>query len=228
MIGIRAPMTARTAADRGLIVCDGDCTISADTEIVMHREHPDRKIKLGDGVIINPRCTLYGGVQIGKGTVISRNVILEEDCVIGKHSFIGNHVAFRPGTVIGNHSAVGHGVVCEGETTIGDYSLVHSQCHLTKGLKIGDKVFFGPGVITANDPVMVHQRAGAANFVPEAATIAKGARIGSNSLILPRVKLGRNATIGGGAVVYANVGDNRIVFGVPAKDKGEVPKEDRL
>lgn len=42
-------------------------------------------------------------------------------------------------------------------------------------------------------------------------------KIGSNSTILPDVKIGENVIVGAGAVVTKNVPDNTMVVGVPAK-----------
>ncbi len=41
--------------------------------------------------------------------------------------------------------------------------------------------------------------------------------IGANAVILPNVKVGTNVIIGAGAVVTANVEDNSLMVGVPAR-----------
>ena len=41
--------------------------------------------------------------------------------------------------------------------------------------------------------------------------------IGSNATVLPRLKIGSRCYIGAGAVVTADVPDNAVVAGVPAK-----------
>ena len=53
-------------------------------------------------------------------------------------------------------------------------------------------------------------------------------RIAIGVLVLPGVRIEKNAFVGAGALVTKDVPENVIVFGVPAKVVGEVPKEERL
>ena len=48
--------------------------------------------------------------------------------------------------------------------------------------------------------------------------IKKGARIGSHTVILPGVIIGKNALIGAHSLVKNDVPDNAVVAGVPAKE----------
>ena len=41
--------------------------------------------------------------------------------------------------------------------------------------------------------------------------------VGTNSTILPNIKIGKNVFIGAGAVVTCDIPDNEVVVGVPAK-----------
>jgi acetyltransferase-like isoleucine patch superfamily enzyme len=47
--------------------------------------------------------------------------------------------------------------------------------------------------------------------------VGKGASIGAHSVILPGVKIGRNAMVAAGSVVTADVPDGATVCGNPAK-----------
>ena len=48
--------------------------------------------------------------------------------------------------------------------------------------------------------------------------IKKGAKIGSHTVILPGVTIGKNALIGAHSLVKENVKDNAVMAGVPVKD----------
>jgi acetyltransferase-like isoleucine patch superfamily enzyme len=47
--------------------------------------------------------------------------------------------------------------------------------------------------------------------------------LGSNSVILPKITIGRNVTVGAGAVVTKDIPDDRLVAGVPAEVKRKLP-----
>jgi acetyltransferase-like isoleucine patch superfamily enzyme len=164
-------------------------------------------------------------VKFGKNTRIQHTAIIEEGCEIGDNCFIGHYVVMRPDTKIGNNTVIGHGTVIEGGCSIGSDCLIHAQCHITLGAVIEDKVFIAPGFIGANDPDMVHQRRHVKEFVPQAYTIRRGARIGIGVLVLPGVEIGENAVVGVGSVVTKNVPPFAKVTGVPARIKDVVNRE---
>lgn len=162
---------------------------------------------------------------IGEGTRIGFNVVIEEGCKIGKNCLIGHNVVLRPYTIVGDESIISHNTVCEGWTIIGKKVLIEPQCHLTKNMIIEDCVFIGPMVTTCNDVRMGHLRFKPSLIGP---TIRFGARIGGGACILPDICIGRNAVVGGGAVVVHDVPERAIVVGNPAAIVGNVKIEEVL
>ena len=85
------------------------------------------------------------------------------------------------------------------------------------GIRMGDHVMFGPGtkIISAqhdlNDPTWARHTS--SNPIQ----IGDRCWIGSNSILLPGVTLGRNVVVGAGAVVTKSFPDNVIIAGNPAK-----------
>ncbi len=58
--------------------------------------------------------------------------------------------------------------------------------------------------------------------------IKRGARIGSNSTLLPGVVIGEGAVVAAGAVVTRDVPDRKVVMGVPARVVRDVPEDELL
>ncbi len=52
--------------------------------------------------------------------------------------------------------------------------------------------------------------------------LKKNCRIGSHSVVMPGVTIGENAVVGAFSFVTADVSDNAVAFGVPAKVIGKV------
>ena len=109
----------------------------------------------------------------------------------------------------GKNTKIHPGAIIYGEVEHGDNCKFQAGCILVPGVKIGNNVFIGPGVIFTNDPKMD-------GHLVE--TIVKdGAKIGAGAMILGGVTIGEGAKIGMGAVVLKDVGDNQVVVGNPAR-----------
>jgi acetyltransferase-like isoleucine patch superfamily enzyme len=171
---------------------------------------------------------VHNSVKIGEFTRIEESAIIQENCEIGEECFIGNYTVMRPNTKIGDRTVIGHLCVFEGDTIVGQDCVIQSQCHITKGAVIEDKVFFGPGVMGINDMKMVHLRRKGNSFIPNAFKVKHGARIGTGALLAPGVVIGANSVVGMGSVVMRDIPDNTKAFGPKAECRGEVPEEDRL
>lgn len=94
---------------------------------------------------------------------------------------------------------VNAGVVIGTNTIAGKHVLVNRSVSIGHDVLIEDYVTFGPGCVIGGF-----------------SRICEGAFIGINATILPKVTIGSNSVVGGGAVVIKNVPDNTIVAGNPA------------
>jgi len=168
---------------------------------------------------------IHWSVKFGKNVKIGSGVVIDELVEIGDDVFIGHNTVIRNNVKIGNRSVVGHLVVIESDTIIGNYVTIQSQCHITKNAVIKDKVFFGPKAMCINTYHISHGR----NFKPKlkGPVIGYGARIGSGSVIMPGVKIGRETEIGANATVTKDCDPFWVYIGSPAKKKREVSKEER-
>jgi len=164
--------------------------------------------------------------KIGKKALIRPNSVIYAGCSIGDYTMINQNVVLREFTEVGHHSSIGSLCMCEGYTTIGNYTTVHSQVHLTAKMVIDDYVFIGPSAGTANAyRVSYHRNLPREEQGPH---IKRGAIIGAQSLILPKVTIGAQSIVAGGAVVTKDVPDFKVVMGVPAKIIRDVTDEERL
>ena len=172
--------------------------------------------------------TIHQNVTFGKNVRLGSHVVIEENCFIGDNTIIGNGTVLRPFTKIGKDNVIGHLTVFEGYDTVGDGCLIHSQCHITRGVMIDDKVFIAPLFVGANDPKMCHARRHILKYEEKPYHIKRGVRIGVGVSVLPDIVIGENSVVGVGAVVTKDVPDFAIVYGNPAKIVGTVPEEERI
>jgi sugar O-acyltransferase (sialic acid O-acetyltransferase NeuD family) len=117
-------------------------------------------------------------------------IIKDPSSSISSTVTIGDGTIIMPGSVINALSTIGLGVICNSS------SVIEHNCI------IGNFVHIAPGAVIAGN-----------------VTVGDQTFIGANSVIRQGIKIGANVIIGAGAVVVADVPDNSIVFGNPAKIK---------
>jgi bifunctional UDP-N-acetylglucosamine pyrophosphorylase/glucosamine-1-phosphate N-acetyltransferase len=158
--------------------------------------------------IIDPLTTyIADNVKIGKDTTIHPLTFIESEVTIGKNCSIGPFARLRKGTRIKNDVIVGNFVEVN-RTTIADGSKAKHLTYLGDTF-IEEDVNVGAGTIVANYDGKNKNKT----------VIKKGAFIGSGSILVAPVKIGKRAITGAGAVVTKNrnVPDDTVVIGVPAK-----------
>jgi acetyltransferase-like isoleucine patch superfamily enzyme len=125
-------------------------------------------------------------------------------CSIGDRSRIGTFVEIQRGAVVGADCKIqSHTFVCD-------------------GVRIGDGVFVGHGVMFVNDktPRVLNaagEPQGEEDWELLPVSVGDGAAIGSGAVILGGVTIGAGALVGAGAVVTHDVPAGATVAGVPAR-----------
>ena len=183
--------------------------------------HPNVTIGAGtiveDGAIVGqpPRGKRSGELptRIGSEGVIRSGTVIYAGTTIGDGFNSGHGAMIREDNVIGDDCSVGSNAVLEPGNTIGNKTRIHSQCFL-EHVKLGDRVFLGPGVVFTDDPHPVCPRYLDCVL---GATVEDDVSIGGNATILPGVKIGAGSLIGAGAVVTRDVERGVVVGGNPAK-----------
>lgn len=91
-------------------------------------------------------------------------------------------------------------VILQADVEVGDNSSIHMATVIGHESKIGKSVFIAHAV-----------------SVSGCCNIGDGTFIGTNATVLPRIKIGKWATVGAGSVVTKDVPDYAVVVGNPAK-----------
>jgi len=141
-------------------------------------------------------CYPHGSIRMKLQHYLSQLCITPIN-VIDNTAYIGEYVILGAGAqILANANIMEMSVI--GDQFIANVgSIVHHEC------KIGNGVEVGPGATICG-----------------LVEIGDFSKIGANATVLPRIKIGKRCLIGAGSVVTKNVPDNSIVYGVPAKLKG--------
>jgi bifunctional UDP-N-acetylglucosamine pyrophosphorylase/glucosamine-1-phosphate N-acetyltransferase len=219
----------------------------AEAESALRRRINQRRML--DGVTIVDPATTYiePGVTIGQDTTIWPNTHLRGQTTIGEHCTIGPNTIIED-CQIGDRCRVLASVLeqaaMEDESDIGPFGHLRKGGHLCKGAhmgnfgelknatlgpgakmghfsylgdtEVGAKANIGAGTITCNyDGVRKHKT-----------VIEEGAFIGSDTMLVAPVRVGKGAKTGAGSVVTHDVPDGALAYGVPARVRKEGDDDD--
>lgn len=168
----------------------------------------NRRLMLDGITIVSPATTFISyGSKIGRDTVIYPFTVIERDVKIGKHCSLGPFVHLREGTRVEDNTLIGNFVETVRSRISADTLIKHFS--YLGDSRIGRRVNIGAGTVTANfngkkkNPTVVED----------------GAFIGSDTVLVAPVRVGRRARTGAGSVVTRNknVAAGTTVAGVPAK-----------
>ena len=199
--------------------------------------HPDATIAAD--VVVGPFTIVEAGVVIGAGVRIGSHCHLgvvtaltgDRPLTIGAGALIRSHSIFYAGSTYGDGLSTGHRVTAregisagarlqlgtncdlQGNATFGTDVRLHSQVQINHGTRVGDFVWFFPGVTTLNDPRPPSEGL-------EGVVIEDFAAVAARALLLPGIRIGRGALVGAGALVNRDVPDAMIAVGHPARVMG--------
>lgn len=181
--------------------------IDINQQISQRLSRLEKHLKKGV-IIIDPLTTYIGEkVTIGKGTVIEPLTVIEDGVKIGKSCRIGPFARLRKGTILADEVVIGNFVEVN-RSKLGKKTKAKHLTYLGDA-EIKQKVNIGAGTIIANyDGCQKHKT-----------VIENEVFIGSGTILVAPVKVGRKAMTGAGAVVTKNhnVPAGEVVVGIPAR-----------
>jgi acetyltransferase-like isoleucine patch superfamily enzyme len=146
---------------------------------------------------------------------IADDVVLGRDVQI--HAFVNLY-----GCSIGDGTRLGTFVEIQKGAKVGANCKISSHTFICEGVAIGDGVFVGHGVMFTNTILPRATNASGAlqteaDWEMVTTTIEDNVSIGSGSVILCGITLGRDCVIGAGAVVTKSVPAGEVWVGNPAR-----------
>lgn len=190
----------------------------------------DEYAVLGRDTVIHPNSHIQGGTSIGEdceigpGAVIRGSTIgdecrvllsVVEESVLERGVDVGPYSHLRPGCYVGAGSHIGNFVEVKGSRLGRGVKLGHFG--YVGDANVGANANLGAGLVTCNfDGVRKHRT-----------TIGEDAFIGSDTMLVAPVSVGRGASTGAGTVLNTDVPSYRLAVGVPARiierSPGETP-----
>ncbi|MBZ5514126.1 MAG: bifunctional UDP-N-acetylglucosamine diphosphorylase/glucosamine-1-phosphate N-acetyltransferase GlmU [Acidobacteriia bacterium] len=231
----RLKVTAYLVADAREVLGVNDRVELAQTERTLRRRKADTLMREGV-TIVDPECTYIDAeVEVGRDTVIEPGVSLlgatrvGEGCLLRPYStlsdsVLGDRVTVRPccvisssqiasDVVIGPFAHLRDGALIDATARIGNFVEVKKSrvgrgskaLHLTYlgDATLGDRVNIGAGTVTCNyDGEKKHPT-----------TVEEGVFVGSGSMLVAPVRVGRNSYVAAGSTITEDVPPESLAVG---------------
>ncbi len=180
-------------------------------------------VQIGSGTVIEPNTTIRGETSIGRDCRIGPNTVINgsriaDRCVV--FASVVEDSTLEDGVDVGPYSHLRGGTHVEAGVHLGNFVEVKAS-RIGRGTKaghfsyigdaeIGADVNIGAGTITCNYDGTAKRKT----------IVEDGAFIGSDTMLVAPVRIGKGATTGAGSVVTTDVADGQQVAGVPARPLG--------
>ena len=185
--------------ENGVTIVDPDSAYIEDT------------VQIGSDTVIEPACFLKGATIIGENctigpfsqltdTVVGRGSIINSSVIIGAEigaeNNIGPNSYIRPDTKTGKKVKIG--AFCEIKKSTVDNGSKVPHLSYVGDTEIGKDVNIGASSVTVNYN----------GFSKSRTIIEDGAFIGSDTMLIAPVRIGRGAIVAAGSVITRDVGEN--------------------
>jgi bifunctional UDP-N-acetylglucosamine pyrophosphorylase/glucosamine-1-phosphate N-acetyltransferase len=180
-------------------------------------------VQIGSGTVIEPNTTIRGETSIGRDCRIGPNTVINgsriaDRCVV--FASVVEDSTLEDGVDVGPYSHLRGGTHVEAGVHLGNFVEVKAS-RIGRGTKaghfsyigdaeIGADVNIGAGTITCNYDGTAKRKT----------IVEDGAFIGSDTMLVAPVRIGKGAKTGAGSVVTTDVAAGQQVAGVPARPLG--------
>lgn len=179
----------------------------AKANSVMQRRINEELMKSGISIVDPASAFIDYGAKIGRDCIIYPFTVIASDVKIGKRCAVGPFVHLRAGTRLGDDVTLGNFIEIV-RSSLNAKTLMKHFSYIGDS-SVGKSVNIGAGTVTANfDGIRKNKT-----------VIKDRAFIGSDTVIIAPVKIGKAAKTAAGAVVVRNtrIPDGAVVAGIPAK-----------
>jgi bifunctional UDP-N-acetylglucosamine pyrophosphorylase/glucosamine-1-phosphate N-acetyltransferase len=190
-------------------------------------------VEIGAGTELRPNTTISGPSVIGERCVIGPNTVISasrlgDGCTVVASVLEG--AVLETGVEMGPFSHLRPGSHLESDVHLGNFVEI-KEARLGRGTKVGHFSYVGDARVGEN--VNIGAGTVTCNYDGDAkyeTIIGDGAFIGSDTMLVAPVRVGKGAKTGAGAVVTEDVPDGETVAGVPARSLGgrsrrQVPRQ---
>ncbi|MGD2162993.1 MAG: bifunctional UDP-N-acetylglucosamine diphosphorylase/glucosamine-1-phosphate N-acetyltransferase GlmU [Anaerolineales bacterium] len=178
-----------------------DVEIGQDT-VILPNTHLVGEVRIGPDCRIGPNTMIHDST-VGNGCTIEASVVegavLEEQVEVGPFSHLRKNAHLGRGVHMGNYGEVKNSRL-EAGVKMGHFSYI-GDAH------IGENVNIGAGTITCNYDGKQKNKT----------EIGADAFIGSDTMLVAPIRIGKGARTGAGSVVTKDVPDYGLAVGVPAR-----------
>lgn len=151
---------------------------------------------------------------------IHPTAVVDEGANIGEGTRIWHFCHIMSTARIGRNCNLGQNVFVDADVRVGDGCKLQNNVSVYRHVTLEDGVFCGPSAVFTN---VLNPRAFLVKMDRALPTLVRrGVTIGANSTIVCGVTIGRFALVGAGSVVTRDVPDHALVYGSPARIRGEV------
>jgi bifunctional UDP-N-acetylglucosamine pyrophosphorylase/glucosamine-1-phosphate N-acetyltransferase len=219
----------------------------AEAERALRHRINEQWMLAGVTIVDPSTTTIEPGVTIGQDTTVYPNTHLRGKTTVGAHCAIGPNTVVED-CQIGDRCKVLASVleqaVMENDSDIGPFGHLRKGARLCQGAHMGNfgelkNSTLGRGAKMGHFSYLGDAQVGAeANIGAGTITcnydgkqkhgteIGEGAFVGSDTMLVAPVKVGKGAKTGAGSVVTHDVPDGAVAYGVPARVKGSMEKEE--
>ena len=170
------------------------------------------------------RTRSLGPLIIGRNATIRSHTVIYLGTVIGDNFETGHGALIRENNVIGDDVRVGSFTEIGRGNRVGDAVRIHSRCFIPEFVEIQDRAWIGPGVTVLDTPHPTCPSWEACASGDHRVIVGRNAKIGGGAVIGPWVKIGANALVGAGSVVIRDVPEDAVIAGNPARKINTIRK----
>lgn len=205
------------------------------------RQRIREALMLSGVTIVDPASTyIDAGVTVGQDTILYSNTHLSGSTRVGEDCHIGPNSILRD-SVVGDRcrliAAVVEEAELENDVSVGPFAHLRKGAYLASGVHMGNfgevkNSRLGPGTKMGHFSYLGDAQVGSnvnigagtitCNFDGEQkqpTIIDEGAFIGSDTMLVAPVRVGKGAKTGAGSVVTHDVAPGSVVYGVPARPR---------